>query len=333
MDGELGMAGKVLLTGATGFTGRALCERLVAGGEQVVVFARPSSNVESLRALGVEIRVLEMTDAAAVAAAFEPFDRIFHIAAAFRTEHDHIDEFRQANVTVTQRLMDAAMRAKCGRFVHCSTVGVQGEIDDPPADETYRYKPGDNYQQTKMEGEQLVLDYIRRGLPCSIVRPVGIYGPGDRRFLKLFKPIRHGRFVMIGNGSSLYHLTYIDDLVDGFLLASRHPAALGEIFTIGGARYTTLREMVNAIADSLEVPHPRLSIPYWPVAAAAHIVPVFCRPLRISPPIYPRRVEFFKKSRAFSIEKARRLLGYSPKVSLEEGLRLTGEWYRREGWI
>lgn len=327
------MGGKVLLTGATGFTGRALCERLVAAGDRVVVFARPSSEVEPLRALGVEIRTLDMSDAQAVSGAFEPFDRIFHIAAAFRTEHDHIDEFRQANVVVTQRLMDAAMQAGCGRFVHCSTVGVQGEIDDPPADETYRYKPGDHYQQTKMEGELLALDYIRRGLPCSIVRPVGIHGPGDRRFLKLFRPIQRGRFVMIGNGRSLYHLTYIDDLVDGFLLAGEHPAALGEIFTIGGARYTTLREMVDAIADALEVPHSRLSIPYWPVGVAAHLVPLLCRPLRLAPPIYPRRVEFFKKSRAFSIEKAQRLLGYAPKVTLEEGLRRTGEWYRREHWL
>ena len=327
------MGGKVLLTGATGFTGYALCRRLVEDGESVVVFARPSSRVEPLRALGVEVRLLDMTDARAVAGAFEPFARIFHVAAAFRTEHDRIEEFRQANVVVTRRLLDAALSAGCGRFVHCSTVGVQGEIDDPPADETYRYKPGDHYQQTKMEGELLALDYFRRGLSGTVVRPVGIHGPGDRRFLKLFRPISRGRFIMIGRGESLYHLTYIDDLVDGFLLASRHPAAEGEVFTIGGARYTTLREMVNAIADALGVPHPSRSIPYWPVGLAARLAPLLCRPFRIPPPIYPRRVEFFRKSRAFSIAKASSLLGYTPKVSLEEGLRRTGDWYRRENWL
>lgn len=327
------MSGKILLTGATGFTGRALCERLVRNGETVVVLARPSSQVDPLRELGVEIRTLDMTDARQVKAAFEPFKTIFHIAAAFRTEHDDIAEFRQANVVVTQRLMDAALESGCGRFVHCSTVGVQGEIEDPPADETYRYKPGDHYQQSKMEGERLVLDYFRRGLVGTVVRPVGIYGPGDTRFLKLFRPISRGRFVMIGNGKSLYHLTYIDDLVDGFLLAATHPRAMGEVFTIGGARYTTLRELVDAIADALEVAHPKLAIPYWPVHLAAEIVPRLCRPFGIPPPIYPRRVEFFQKSRAFRIEKARTWLGYEPKVSLEEGLRRTAISYRNQGWL
>jgi nucleoside-diphosphate-sugar epimerase len=324
---------KILVTGATGFTGHALCARLVKNGAAVVAFARPTSQAKALRELGVEVRTLDMTDTRQVNAAFEPFEKIFHIAAAFRTEHDDIREFRQANVVVTQRLMDAALAFDCGRFVHCSTVGVQGEIDDPPADETYRYKPGDHYQQSKMEGEQLVLEYFRRGLVGSVVRPVGIYGPGDTRFLKLFRPISRGRFVRIGNGQSLYHLTYIDDLVDGFLLASEHPKAVGEVFTIGGARYTTLREMIDAIADALEVPHPKLAIPYWPVHLAAEIVPRLCRPLGITPPIYPRRVEFFKKSRAFCIDKARNRLGYSPQVSLEEGLKRTATWYRNMKWL
>ncbi len=324
---------KILVTGGTGFTGHALCQRLAQQGETVVAFVRPSSRTDALRDLGVDIRTLDMADPAQVRDAFEPFQKIFHIAAAFRTEHDHLDEFRRANVEVTRCLMDAALQTGAGRFVHCSTVGVQGEIDDPPADESYRYKPGDHYQQSKMEGEQLVLDYFQRGLVGTVVRPVGIYGPDDTRFLKLFRPIARRRFVMIGSGRSLYHLTYIDDLVDGFLLAGERPEALGEVFTIGGPRYTTLRELVDAIADAVGVARPRLSIPYWPVHLAAEIVPRLCRPFRIPPPIYPRRVEFFAKSRAFSIDKARRLLGYAPQVDLADGLRRTAEGYRQKGWI
>lgn len=328
------MTHKILITGATGFTGRALCERLVRDGREVVVFARSSGNIEPLCKLGLDVRVLDMTDERQVRSAYEPFGKIFHIAAAFRTEHDHIDEFRRANVTVTQRLMDAALEFKCGRFVHCSTVGVQGGIDDPPADESYRYKPGDHYQQSKMEGEQLVLDYFRdKGLVGSVVRPVGIYGPGDTRFLKLFRPISRGRFVMIGSGKTLYHLTYIDDLVEGFLLAGEKEEAVGEIFTIGGRRYTTLNELVNLIARVSGAPPVRWRIPYAPVHVAAVACAGISRVLGVNPVLYPRRVEFFAKSRAFSIEKARRLLGYEPRVDLEEGLRRTAEWYREQGWI
>lgn len=327
------MSDKILVTGATGFTGRALCEKLARDGEQVVVFARPSSRVEGLRAAGFEVRVLDLADEDQVRRHFEPFRKIFHIAAAFRTEHDHIDEFRKANVTATRCLMDAALAAGCGRFVHCSTVGVQGEIENPPADEEYRYLPGDHYQQSKMEGELLVLEYFKKGLAGSIVRPVGIYGPGDTRFLKLFRPISRGKFVMIGSGEVLYHMTYIDDLVQGFLLAGEKEEALGQVFTVGGPRYTTLNELVGEIARVTGGPPVRFRIPYAPVHAAAVVCAAACKVLRVNPPLYPRRVEFFKKPRAFRIDKARRLLGYEPTVDLSEGLSRTAAWYRSEGLI
>jgi nucleoside-diphosphate-sugar epimerase len=219
------------------------------------------------------------------------------------------------------------------RFIHCSTVGVQGQIDDPPAAEDYRFAPGDHYQQSKLDGELLALEYAGRGLPLVVVRPVGIYGPGDLRFLKLFRSIHRGRFVMIGSGRSLYHLTYIDDLIDGFVLAGASPAAVGEVFTIAGPRYTTLRELVGMIADALGRPHPRLRVPFAPVYAASVVSERVCRWIGVSPFLYPRRVEFFSKDRAFDTAKARRVLGFAPAVDLEDGLRRTAAWYRDEGLL
>jgi nucleoside-diphosphate-sugar epimerase len=210
---------------------------------------------------------------------------------------------------------------------------VQGHIAEPPAAEDYRFSPGDHYQQSKMEGELLAREAFAAGLPGTVVRPVGIYGPGDTRFLKLFRPIARGHFVMIGSGRHLYHLTYIDDLVEGFLLAAERPEALGEVFTLGGAEYTTVNELVDRIARALGVPPPRLRIPYWPVHVAAAVCQAVCGAVRVPPPLYPRRVEFFAKSRAFSIEKARRRLGYEPKVGLDDGLRRTAAWYREQGLL
>jgi nucleoside-diphosphate-sugar epimerase len=215
------------------------------------------------------------------------------------------------------------------RFVHCSTVGVQGEIQDPPANEGYRFKPGDHYQDSKLAGELLAREYFSNGLPGVVVRPVGIYGPGDIRFLKLFRPINKGYFIMIGSGNSLYHMTYIDDLIQGFVLAGKHPAAIGEVFTIAGGNYTTLKQLVGMIADILGKPKPRWRVPFYPVYAAAVVCDKVCRPVGISPPLYPRRVEFFSKDRAFSIEKAKKILGYSPQIGLREGLTRTAEWYRK----
>lgn len=322
-----------LVTGATGFTGSALCRRLRERGEPVRAFVRDAARAEPLRALGVDCRSVDIGDAEAVAANMEGVGRVFHIAAAYRAEHADHGEFHRVNVEGTRHLLEGARRVGVSRFVHCSTGGVQGEIEDPPADEDYRFKPGDHYQRSKLEGELLAREYGQRGLAVTVVRPIGIYGPGDTRFLKLFRPINRGRFVMVGDGQVLYHLTYIDDLVQGFLLAGEREQAVGEVFTIAGPRYTTIRELVDMIADALGKPPPRRRVPFLPVYAAAVVCDRVFRAAGRSPPLYPRRVEFFQLDRAFSIDKARRLLGYEPRVDLAEGLHRTAQWYREQALI
>lgn len=324
---------KTLVTGATGFTGSHLCHQLIQDGKQVVAFVRASSRVAELQSIGVECRQVDIKNPISIKDNFYGIDLVYHIAAAYRTEHSDRKEFFEVNVEATRNLLDAAKAANVKRFVHCSTVGVQGEIKDAPADEEYRFEPGDHYQDSKMEGELLAREYFSGGLPGVVVRPVGIYGPGDTRFLKLFRPINKGYFVMIGSGKVLYHMTYIDDLIQGFVLAGKSPGALGEVLTIAGNKYTTLRELVNMIADVLDKPHPRWRIPFYPVYVVSIACDKICRPFGITPPIYPRRVEFFYKNRAFSIEKAKRMIGYQPQISLWEGLERTASWYREQGLI
>lgn len=324
---------KALVTGASGFTGGAVCRRLLADGWEVTAFARASSDTSGLQQAGVNCVVTDITDRAAVARSFPDADVVFHIAAAYRAEHADHSEFLRVNVDATRHLLEEARERGVSRFVHCSTVGVQGEIEDPPAAEDYRFHPGDHYQESKLAGEQLALEFFRNGLSGSVVRPVGIYGPGDTRFLKLFKPVSKGYFVMVGKGNSLYHMTFIDDLVEGFMLAATRPEAIGEVFTIAGEHYTTLNELVETIARALGTPLRQFRLPLAPVKAAAVVCDKVFRSVGLSPPIYPRRVEFFELDRAFSIDKARRMLGYAPKVGLEEGLRRTGDWYRAQGLI
>jgi len=324
---------KILVTGATGFTGGYLCKRLVKDGEQVVAFVRASSNTQLLDELGVECRVVDICDAQSVNDNFSDIDHVYHIAAAWRTEHSDREEFHRVNVEASRNLLEAAKAADVKMFVHCSTVGVQGDITDPPADEEYRFQPGDHYQQTKLDGELLARDYFSKGLRGAVFRPVGIYGPGDTRFLKLFRPVNKGTFVMIGSGKTLYHMTYIDDLIDGIILVGTREEALGEVFTLAGGEYTTLAELVNTIADALNKSHPKLRVPFYPVFIASIICDRVCRTLGIEPFLYPRRVEFFYKDRAFDISKAERLLGFEPEVSLKEGLKKTAQWYQNEGLL
>jgi nucleoside-diphosphate-sugar epimerase len=138
---------------------------------------------------------------------------------------------------------------------------------------------------------------------------------------------------VLGSGRPCLHLVYIDDLVDGFLLAAARPEAVGEAFIIGGETYLPLNELFALVAAKLGVPPPWLHVPIWPVWLLGALVEAACRPFGVEPPLYRRRVDFFKKSRAFSIDKARRLLGYSPRVGLSEGLERTIAWYRQQGLL
>jgi len=328
------MAKKVLVTGATGFTGRNLCKKLVEVGHSVRGLVRNTSHRSELESLGVEIAFGDLTDANSLGAAVRGIDTVYHLAAVYRQEGVPTKYFYEVNVEGTRRLLEAAWQAGVQRFVHCSTVGVQGEIKNPPADETAPYNPGDVYQESKCEGEKAALKFFAdSGLPGVVIRPVGIYGPGDTRFLKLFKFIYNGKFRMLGSGNVLYHLTYIDDLVKGVILCGEKPEAVGQIYTLGGNEYVTLNELVTLVAEALEVPVPSKHFPVWPVWFAGLLCEMACRPLRIEPPIYRRRVDFFIKDRAFDISKARRELGYEPEVDLRAGLKRTAEWYRAQGLL
>jgi len=259
-------------------------------------------------------------------------DVVYHIAALYR-EARHADEtYRKVNVEGTQNILDACLSENVGRLVHCSTVGVHGNVN-APADENAPFGPLDVYQESKLEGELLARKYIDNGLKGTIFRPVGIHGPGDMRFLKLFRTISRGQFRMIGDGSILYHMTYIDDLVAGIILCGEHPAALGNTYILCGSRYTTLTELANAVATAVGRKPPRGHIPLWPVKLAAHACEAICRPLKIEPPLHMRRLDFFVNDRGFSAAKASRELGFTPRVELEDGLARTAAWYRSEKLI
>ena len=152
------------------------------------------------------------------------------------------------------------------RVVHCSTVGVHGDITTPPANEDAPLAPGDLYQETKLEGERVGREAAARvGMELVIARPTGIYGPGDRRLFKVFGKVATRRFVMLGPGTHFYHVTYIDDLCAGFRLCASVPAAAGRTYILGGGEVTTLRELVGRTAEVAGVPAPRWRLPVWPV--------------------------------------------------------------------
>ena len=241
---------------------------------------------------------------------------------------------RAINAEAVRTVIHAAGKGGARRVVHCSTVGVHGDIEHPPANEEAPLKPGDIYQETKLEGESIARATSREtGVEVVIARPTGIYGPGDRRLLKLFRGVARRRFVILGDGRIFYHLTYIDDLVEGFRLCGEVAGAAGRTYILAGGEVTTLNELAGIVAQEAGVAPPSMHLPAWPFWLAGAACEAVCAPLRLEPPIYRRRVDFFTKSRAFDISRARAELGYAPRVGLHEGIRLTLDWYRHAGWL
>ncbi len=327
-------AGKtVLITGATGFTGRVVTEKLVEHGANVRVIARSSSNPGDLEKHHIQWFRGDVFDPEIVKQACDGVHYIFNLAAAFREEKENDDAYRQVHLTATQLLAcEVENQADFECFVHVSTVGVHGHIEVDRADEEYRFSPGDGYQRTKLEGEQWLAGYAaEKNIPFSIIRPAPIFGPGDLRLLKLFRMINKGYLLILGKGKCIYHLVHVDDLSNMILLAGITPAARSEVMIGAGDDPIPLVDMANIIAEKIGLK--KLSVmrlPLLPFYLASDICKIICTPLGIQPPIYRRRVDFYTKDRKFTNAKVKRLLDYTCNYNNEQGIEETANWYQSQ---
>lgn len=326
----------IAVTGATGFLGGHLVERLLADGFRLSVLARDPDKAEPLRDRVERLVIGDVADETAAAELVEGADAVLHLVSNFRTASGPPGSYRRVNVDGTKTVLAAAERAGVRRFINCSTIGVHGDVESSPANEEAPFNPGDEYQRTKLEAELHCREHARRPEhPTEIVvlRPASMYGPGDRRMLKLFRGLGKGTFPMIGPGRENFHAVYVDDVVAGFMLALDTPGIDGEVFLLPGPDYLPLRDYVAEVARAVGAGPPRIRLPYAPVYALGAVCERICVPLGIEPPLHRRRVRFYRNNRAFTHEKARRLLGYEPTVPLAEGLRRTVAWYREQGLL
>jgi 2-alkyl-3-oxoalkanoate reductase len=326
---------RILVTGGTGFTGTALVKRLREDGHEVVALDyKEGLQCDALRAMGAEVVIGSVTDPAAVERSMQGVELVFHLAAAFRELNVPDAFYDEVNVGGTRIVLEAAIKAGAWKFVYCSTCGVHGNVDHPPADENAPIQPADYYQRTKYAAEPIVKALAPASMETVILRPAAIYGPGDpERFFMIFKRVSRGTFPMFGSGRTLYHPLYIDNLVDAFLLCMPRGAGNRREYLIADEHYYPIQEIVEEVGRALGV---KVRIPHYPVmpvVALGHVVEKLCRPFGVTPPIFPRRVDWYRQNRAFDITRAKRELGYAPRIPLDEGLRRTGEWYRRMGYL
>jgi nucleoside-diphosphate-sugar epimerase len=326
---------RALVTGGTGFTGSHLVRRLLARGDEVRVLdaARGLFDAELTR-LGASITTGSVTDRALVDRLVAGTEVVYHLAAAFRKINLPKREYWEINCQGTRNVAESCLRHGVRRLVYCSTQGVHGHIARVPGDESSPIAPEDYYQQTKYEGELALWEVARQGLDATVLRPMAIYGPGDPgRFLMLFRSVQRGKFLMFGDGETFYHSLYIDNLVDAFELGAEHPKAVGSTYLVGDDRYVSLNELVRAVGRALDRDVRIVHLPFAPLWIASVACEALCAPLGLEPPLFRRRADWFRQTRAFTIDRARLELGYVPRIGLDEGLRRTAHWYREHGYL
>lgn len=322
------MSDAILVTGASGFIGSRLVERLRGLDLTVHVLTRTSAGAARLHEMGCHVFGGDVTLPDSVVPALRDVGTVVHCAVG----GSDLVQAREINVQGTVSLLDAAKRAGARRFVHLSSVVAHGRDWPPLLDESAPLKlAGDHYAVSKAESEHAGFERARSiGIEFVVVRPTIVYGPRSGRILMDFARVDLERIKLIDGGAGLANMIYVDDLVDGILLASQHPAAANEAFLMSGEHPVTWREYFTMLARMCAKPSPpsvgrtRARIEAW--GSKWHFR--FTR--------YPRRIEdtdfpLMMQPSAVSIAKAQRLLGYTPRVSLGEGMRRTEAWLREVG--
>ncbi len=326
---------KIFITGATGFTGAHLTERLLDEGHEVVGLDNQKGICfDELKRRGADLHIGSVTDTDLVDRLTEGCQRVYHLAAAFRKVNLAKQVYWDVNVGGTRNVLQAAQRHGVERVLYCSTCGVHGNVENYPAGEDAAIAPADWYQETKWQGEVVCQEFIKRGMWITIVRPAAIYGPGDpERFVMIYKRAAKGRFVMVGNGSTHYHPLYVTNLIDAMTAAIESDAARGNAYLIADESSVPIKELVREVGNTLGKKVRFTHVPYWPVYCVARACELAYKPLPAEPPIFPRRIDWFIQNRSFDTTAARRDFGYRPAVDLQTGLARTAEWYKEHHLI
>ena len=328
---------RLLVTGGTGFIGSHLAAEGRHRGAQVVVLGltdRPEeqANAELLSRLGAEVLSGSITDAELCRRATRRATHIFHLAVAMREGGKSDEFFESINLDGTRHLLEAASAQRVQRFVYCSTIGIYGHRAPGITREDSPLAPGNIYERTKVSAERLVREFAEKcQLPAVVLRPADVYGPRDQRLLKLFRGVSRGRFPLFGPGEGRRHMVYVDDVVSAFFKACERDEALGEGLIIAGPKACTLRELLDEVTRATGSKRYGLRLPLAPMLGLAAVVEDVCAALKIDPPIYRRRMDFFHSDSEFDTSRARRILDWNPRVDLPEGMRRTVEDYRRSG--
>ncbi|TWT96570.1 NAD-dependent epimerase/dehydratase family protein [Neorhodopirellula pilleata] len=323
--------GTVLITGATGMVGSLVAKEALRAGYTVRAMVRPTSDLSSLEGLDIETVHADLADLDSLPAAVSDVDYVINTAAHVG-DWGPAEKFRAINVVALEAMLIAARKAgRIKRWVQISSLGVYAATHHYGTDETT--PPDltglDGYTATKAEAEVLLNQTIRQhDFPATIIRPGFIYGPGDRHVVpRIIERLSEGQMKLIGDGQKKLNNTYAGNLVDAIMLAIDKDEAIGETFNIRDERLVTREEFVGAIADHMGLPMPK-KVPEWLARSAVGFIEGFAkmRGAQTAPLLTNARIKFLTLNLDFSIDKAKRLLGYQPKTDFREGMKTALQW-------
>jgi nucleoside-diphosphate-sugar epimerase len=325
---------RVLITGATGLLGGHLIKELQQRGEDIRALVLPVENADKLEKQGVEVVRGDITDASTLEPAVQDVELIFHLAGMMGVWRPLAD-YRLVNVTGSENLYKAAQKAGVRRYVHTSSHTVYGLGYGRFLTENDALRPDpDPYSLTKAEGDRLMRRLMLNSeVETVILRPGTFFGPGDRlHFGRMAQKMKDGKGVIIGRGDNALPFCYVTDVVQGFMLAAYHENAPGNVYNITNDRPLTQLEMFNAIADAVDGVRPTRHLPYLPIYYGSIVAEkVVARVTRTKPIVTQLGAMMFGSDNRHSVKKARRELGYEPKVDLRTGITLAAEWFNAGG--
>lgn len=312
---------KALVTGANGFTGSHLCQTLLNRGDQVTAYVRRTSDLSRLEGLAVAYAYGDITDRAALEAAMQGVDTVFHTAAYVELGLVDAELMERVNVGGTKAVLAAAQATGVSKMVYCSTIGVYGDTQGQCIDETFERRQTDfssAYDRTKYLAQQAVDDAAQNGFHAVSVMPSGIFGPGDPHFGKVVKLFLKGGLKVWAGGDRVTGIVHVDDLVAAMLLAVEHSPS-GEHYIISTGELTT-REMFQVFSDETGIATPT-EIPEPIVRLAGAILDPIGRLLNWQPPLSRERVHYlYDRCVRVNANKARQQLQWQPR-STEATLR------------
>jgi len=323
---------KTLVTGANGFVGSTLCQALLRRGDKVRGLVRKTGELRFLDGIDIELFYGDLRDSRSLSKATEGIDIVYHVGA-LTSDWGSLELFRSMNVEGTKNILESSLASGVKRFVHISTIMVHTLLNKRNmTEESPLGNPSFPYSVSKVEAEELVMDFYKKhGLAVTIVRPGDVTGPKDRTFfLKMAKPLEMGLIPYVNRGKHLFAFTYVENLVDGIILAGTTDRAVGQAYLITDGVEMSWKQLFDMLSMELGIHKPLFSVNgklMYPIVVVVEFIYGLLG-IRQRPPVTRYVLARQSSDFHFSIEKAKRDLNYRPKISPEEAIRRTIQWYR-----